>query len=415
MSNEAKSPTIFYGWFVVAACFAATFSLGEAMWSFGVFFKPLGNEFGWSRALVSSGYTAFLIGHAISVIATGRLSDRYSPRPILFTSAFLAGLGTSLCSQIHSINWLRIFLFIAGLGAGATWSVPTSTVQRWFYRRPRAGLALGIVVAGVGVGALVFTPLVNYMILSYGWRNAYLLIGILFFIIIALSSLVIKQSPVDTRTASGKKTDMPNSISSQGWTTGNVMTTPSFAGITFINCVGILAFQTVCVHLVPRATDVGISPTASAAALGLLGGFSVPGRIISGFISDKIQWQRMLALACFGTALSILLLLFFFEGVWMLYCFVFFYGICHGSRVPAHLGILGEFFGMGSVGALIGITAAIAVFIGAFAPYLAGFIFDTTGSYFVAFMIVMVLLLSSGIIASVMKKPVAPEWLSYDS
>jgi len=83
--------------------------------------------------------------------------------------------------------------------------------------------------------------------------------------------------------------------------------------------------------------------------------------------------------------------------------------------VPAHVGILGEFFGMGSLGALIGITAAIAVFIGAFAPYLAGFIFDTTDSYFVAFMIVMVLLLSSGIIASVMKKPVATEWLSYDS
>lgn len=120
MSNEPKGPRIFYGWLVVAACFAATFTLGEALFTFGVFFKPLKNEFGWSRALVSSGYTAFLIGYCISVMTGGRLADRYSPRPILFVSGLLAGVGISLCSQIQSINQLRVFLFIGGLGAGAT-------------------------------------------------------------------------------------------------------------------------------------------------------------------------------------------------------------------------------------------------------------------------------------------------------
>lgn len=93
----------------------------------------------------------------------------------------------------------------------------------------------------------------------------------------------------------------------------------------------------------------------------------------------------------------------------MLYCFVFFYGICHGSRVSAYLGILGEFFGMRSLGELIGITTAIGMFIGAFAPYVAGFIFDTTGSYLVVFMIMAILLLSGGIIARAIKKPVASE------
>ncbi|MFW6114822.1 MAG: MFS transporter [Thermodesulfobacteriota bacterium] len=173
MFQDNGNSTKFYGWFVVGACFAATFTLGEAMWTFGVFFKPLENEFGWTRAMVSSGYTAFLIGYAISAIITGRLADRYSPRPILFVSALLAGIGTSLCSQIQGINQLRFFLFIAGLGAGATFSVPTSVVQRWFYRRPHAALALAIVVTGVGIGALVFAPLINYLILSYGWRNTY--------------------------------------------------------------------------------------------------------------------------------------------------------------------------------------------------------------------------------------------------
>ena len=93
----------------------------------------------------------------------------------------------------------------------------------------------------------------------------------------------------------------------------------------------------------------------------------------------------------------------------MLYCFVSFYGICHGLRVPANVGILGEFFGMHSLGTLIGLITCIAMIIGAFAPYIVGFIFDAVGSYSVAFAIVMAFLLTSGIVACSMKKPIAVE------
>lgn len=408
MPQESENPTIFYGWFVVGACFAATFTLGEAMWTFGVFFKPLEDEFGWSRAVVSSGYTAFLIGYAISAIITGRLADRHSPRPILFMSALLAGIGTSLCSQVQDISQLRVFLFIAGLGAGPTFSVPTSVVQRWFYRRPNAGLALAIVVCGVGIGALAFVPLINYLILSYGWRNTYLIAGILYLLIIAISSLVIKPSPVQPKTTSADQGALPSAMSIPMWTTAKALTASSFIGVAFVTVTVILAFQVLIVHLVPHATDAGISPTVSAAALGLLGGFSVPGRIMSGFIADRVSWQMTLTLSCFGMALSLLWLLFL-EEAWMLYCFVSFYGICHGLRVPASVGILGEFFGMHSLGELIGLVSAIATIIAAFVPYIVGFLFDTIGSYSVALIILMVLLLSSGIVACSMKEPIASE------
>ena len=162
------------------------------------------------------------------------------------------------------------------------------------------------------------------------------------------------------------------------------------------------------VHLVPHATDADISPTVSAAALGLLGGLSVPGRIMSGFMADRIRWQITLALSCFGMALSLLWLLFLKEA-WMLYCFVSFYGLCHGLRVPANVGILGDFFGMHSLGELIGIVSATGMIIAAFVPYIVGFVFDTIGSYSIALIIVTVLLLSSGIAACSMKKPIASE------
>ena len=181
----------------------------------------------------------------------------------------------------------------------------------------------------------------------------------------------------------------------------------SFAGITICHCIVVVAFQTIAAHLVPYATDIGIPSTASAAAMGLMGGSSIPGRIIGGHLSGRVSWQRILAFSHIGMALFMVLLLFL-QGPWMLYCFVLFYGLCHGSRVSAYLGILGDFFGMGSLGELIGISMAAGIFTGAFAPYFAGFLFDVSGTYFLVFTTIIVLLLLSGVFAGLLQKPGKP-------
>ncbi|MBI2868233.1 MAG: MFS transporter [Chloroflexi bacterium] len=397
---------VYYGWIIVAASFAVTLTLGESFWSFGVFFKPLENEFNWSRSLVSSGYTAFLIGYGISVIASGRLADRYKPRNVLLLSAVLAGVGIALCSQVQSVGQLRVFLFIAGLGAGATWSVPGSVVQRWFNGRKRAGLALGIVTSGVGIGALVFAPLINYLILNYGWRNAYLIVGILFTAIIALAALFIKHAPPDAAPGRGQKPDVTRAAADGGWTTGKTLLSPSFLVIVFVISLGSFTFNATSVHLVPQASDAGISATTSAAALGLMGGFSVPGRIIGGLATDRVSWQKLLALSNLGMMLSLGWLLFL-NAPWMLYSFVFFFGLCTGVRSPAQIGIVGAFFGMRSLGELIGITSAVSQLIAAFSPYLAGLIFDVTGSYTLFFFMLAATLLCAVVLAMTIRKPSA--------
>ena len=404
MPEEKHNTTLFYGWLTMGACFAVMLTQGGTMWTFGVFLKPMAQDLGWSRAQVSSGYTAFLLGYVISVITTGRLADKYSPKPILLVSAILTGLGFSLCSQVHTVNHLRMLLFIGGLGGGANWSVPTATVQRWFFARSRAGLALGIAISGVGVGALIFALLADYLVSGRGWRDAYLTVGIIFFGIMAASSLVVKKAPGETcalPNGSGEAANQPEIRRRER--RQNLMSFP-FAGITICHCIVVVAFQTIAAHLVPYATDIGIPSTASAAAMGLMGGASIPGRIIGGHLSERIPWQRILAFSHVGMGLVMLLLLLL-QGPWMLYCFVLFYGLCHGSRVSAYLGILGDFFGMGSLGELIGITMAAGMFTGAFAPYLAGFLFDLTQSYQAVFTMMVVLLVASGIIASILKKP----------
>jgi MFS family permease len=404
MLEDKNNTGVFYGWFTMGACFAVMLTQGGTMWTFGVFLKPMAQDLQWSRARVSSGYTAFLIGYVISVVTTGRLSDRYSPGPILLVSAILTGLGFSLCSQVHTVNHLRVLLFIGGLGGGANWSVPTSTVQRWFFTRERAGLALGITTSGVGVGAFIFALLADYLASGRGWRDAYLVVGIIFFAIMAASSFVVKKAPGETGALSSGSGEALNQPEVRRRERRRALMSFPFAGITICHCIAIVAFQIIAAHLVPYATDSGIPSTASAAAMGLMGGSSIPGRIICGHLSGRIPWQRILAFSHVGMGLFMLLLLFL-QGPWMLYCFVLFYGLCHGSRVSASLGILGDFFGMGSLGELIGITMAAGMFTGAFAPYLAGFLFDVTGTYRAVFTTMLVLLVAGGILAGVLQKP----------
>jgi OFA family oxalate/formate antiporter-like MFS transporter len=403
MPERQGNTGIFYGWFIVAACFLLALTLGETFWSFGVFFKPLENEFGWSRTVISSGYTAFLIGYAVSAVVSGGLVDRISPRPIVLFSAIVASTGIGLCSQIESVNQLRLFLFIAGMGSGPTWTVASSTVMRWFYGHKRSGLALGATTTGVGFGAILFAPLINFFILDHGWRNAFLYVGIIFVVVLGLAALIIRPSPAveEPMERDSEKRAAPG--------LRRILLSPAFLGVTLLISAAMMSFQALSVHLTPHAIDQGVSATSAAVALGLIGAFSIPGRILSGSISGPLGWKRTLALALFGMALSLVWLLFL-DATWMLYAFVLCYGICHGVRIPAQLGIVTEFFGMRSLGQLVGITTAIGQLAGAAAPYAAGFAYDRTGSYSIIFLVIMSVLAISGLVALMMKeRPPAAE------
>ena len=404
MPKETKQSEIFYGWFVVIACSFVTMSLGETMWSFGVFFKPLENEFGWSRRLISSGYTAFLFGYSLSAIIAGRLADRYNPRSILMACGVLVGLGISLCSRVQSVNEFRLFLFVSGLGAGSTWTVPIATVQRWFYGRKRAGLALSIVVAGVGVGALVFAPLINYLILNHGWRQTYLITGILFLSLIVASSLVIGRKPPNVQSPLNKEKGTPAQATMQDPTMLSLLTHSSFLIVALSTCVAIFVFQLLSVHFVPYATDLGSTSTVAAAAVGVMGALSIPGRLLGGAISDRIGWKMTFTGSHFGLALTLGWLLLV-RVEWMLYGFACLYGLFWGIRTTALAGILGDFFGMRSLGTLLGIISATAQTSAAFVPYIAGYVFDRVGSYTIVFVTLALLMVFVSFLATTLKKP----------
>ena len=400
---HGRDASRWYPWLVVVACFGLTLTLGETFWSFGVFFKPLEQEFGWSRAAVSSIFTAFLLGYAVSVVASGKAADLYNPKPVLLASAVLIGAGLSLCSLANSIHQFRFFLLLVGLGSGATWSVPNSTVQRWFYKRRDAGIALGLVISGVGVGALVFAPLINFLIQTVGWRATFLLIGLLFFVIILSSTFAIRPSPPETMVV--RRTRRNHAAPPEVVATGvnHPLRTWAFAATVFVVSAGMFIFQSISAHMVPHAIDMGISPSAAAAALGLMGGLSIPGRLLSGLLSARVGWHRLLALSFLGMGASVVWL-WMVRDIWMLYVFALFYGVFHGIRIAGGVGVLPEIFGIRSLGELIGVSASLGQVIGSFSPYVSGAIFDATGSYAPAFLIVFLLAIAAAVVAALLKR-----------
>lgn len=184
---------LFYGWVVVAAFFAIGTIMYGSQSSFGVFFKSIAGEFGLTRAATSAIFSVQnVFGSAISIIG-GWAVDRYGPRIIAFLIGLFAGLSLLLTSQTNALWQLFItysFLFCV---IGAVYTVMMSTVSRWFDKN--RGLALGIAGSGIGLGIVAIAPFATYLISSFGWRKAYLIMGLIAWLIIIPLSRLLRKNP----------------------------------------------------------------------------------------------------------------------------------------------------------------------------------------------------------------------------
>lgn len=408
---SASKPRFYYGWIVAGACFLLTMTMAEAFWAFGVFFKPLESSFGWSRAIVSSGYTFLVLGYAISTFLAGHLADRYGPRPMLMLAAFFTLLGFSLNYWLESLAQFRLFMLISGIGIGFVGPIPAATITRWFWKW--RGLMLGFRGAGVGVGSLIFIPLINYLISAFGWQQAFVMVGAIYAVIIIAAATVMVHSPEqrglkpygvgEGNPGHGGKGTVAAAYQPEMAMAG-IVRTSTFWWLLVVLVLSQVPTQIIIVHFIPYAVDTGLTPALAAFAVGLLGVSSIPGRILGGAACDRIGWRRGYAFGLLGMGLAIVELLMVRSPA-TLYLFVVWYGVFNGMRNPAQLGLLAHFFGTRSMGKLVGLTQAIAMPISALGPYLAGFIYDSTGSYIIAIVLMAGLLLLTGSLVFLVKAP----------
>ena len=186
-------PKFFYGYVIVAAALFMSIVMWGARHSFGVFFAPVLDEFSWSRAATSGGFSLTWVFTGLLSIVVGRLNDKFGPRIIMTVAGFLLGLGYLLMSQLSSVWQLYLFYGVISIGMSAALVPTLSTVARWFVKM-RAFMT-GIVLAGTGIALMVIVPAANQAILNYGWRTAYIIVGSVAIVVVVIAAQFLRRDP----------------------------------------------------------------------------------------------------------------------------------------------------------------------------------------------------------------------------
>jgi MFS family permease len=398
--GSQKKSRVFYGYVVVLASSLIILISWGSQYSFGVFFKPVLNEFGWTRAVTSGAYALSMLLNGIFCFISGSLVDKYGPRLVISVAVFFIGLGYFLMSTI-STEWQYYlyygFLLSAGMGCMV---VPAlSTVARWFTKGK--GLASGIVVAGIGVGIVVMPQVANKLISIYNWRNSFVILGVAAFVLIMICAQFLKRAPNrQSESTSSIKSVKPAAldVQVQGLSAREAIRTPSFWIIFLLGIFLCVSIQTVMVHIVAHTTDLEFSAGTAATVLSAIGLVSVIGKISMGSLGDRIGNRN--AMVIVSILMTVAFVWLRFSGaLWTLYIFAVIFGFAYAGFSAAQSPLVVDCFGLKSHGTLLGLAQVGGSIGGALGSFVAGYIFDTTGSYNWAFILCALLGVASLVIS----------------
>ena len=390
--STLKKAKFFYGHVIVAASFAIQLVCVGTFFTFGIFFKPLLNEFGWSRAMISGASSVTMLFVGFVGVFTGRLNDRFGPRLIIAISGLFLSGGYLLMSQLQAPWQLYLFLgVIIGTGMASHDVVTLSTVARWFVRK--RGMMTGIVKVGTGAGQLMAPLIATALLATYGWRSSYLIIGAAALILFVLVAQLFRRDPQQMGLLpDGADSALSAEIESAepGLPVREVFRTRQFWIICLAYFSAIFCLLTIIVHIVLHATDTGVSATGAAGVLSTIGGVSMAGRFIMGTASDRIGGKRVMII-CFIILMASFLWLLVIRELWMFYLFAVVYGFAHGGFFVLISPMTAELFGTRAHGVIFGTMYLAGTLGGAAGPLLAGHIFDITQSYQIVFWILLIL------------------------
>jgi MFS family permease len=258
--------------------------------------------------------------------------------------------------------------------------------------------------------------LAGFLLTGYDWRTSYVIMGVVIGAGTIGMGLFLKRGPLEsglpgeggTSTGDGplEVRGEPEGASALSFSFGGAIRTRAFWSVLAAAFLAVFGQVMVLMHLVNYATDpgIGISRGLATTFIAVIGGSNIAGKLVVGPVSDRIGRKAALA-SCFAVAGVMMLWLTRATSLWMFYSFAVIYGFAFGGWIPMFPAIIGDLFGTGSLGALIGATQAGNGLGGGAGPFMAGLIFDVTGSYFLAFVMVAVLFFTAtGLILSI-KRP----------
>jgi MFS family permease len=381
---------------VVFGASVTQFTVIGILFSYGVFFKELEIEFGWSRTILSSCTAIAFLSMGIFAIIAGRLTDKYGPSIVLGIAGVLFGLGFALISQI-SEPWHLFVIFALFIGIGlSTHDVATlSTIAHWF---PKGrGLITAIVKVGTAFGQMLLPLIAAFLILTFDWSVATIIIGISAIFLLLFSALTVKlPKKISMDESQENNTGMAFSVASK---------TTTFRKLCLIQFLFFPTLMTIPTHIAVHGTDLGMTQTKAAFLLSMIGAASIVGRLAVGLFLDKMGGKKSY-LFCFIPILLSLAIFMVTTNHMLIFIFVALYGFAHGALFVVVPPTLAEYFGLRDHASLFGIIVFCGTIGGAIGPILAGAAFDLMGTYKIAFATLFILVVLSSIVALTLPKKI---------
>ncbi len=367
-----------YAWRRLATALAISTVGGVGMWSFVVALPAIQADFAVDRAEAALPYTLAMLGFGGGGVLMGRLADRYGIAVPMTIGSLALGLGY-IAAGLSASLWQVALAhgFLIGFGCSATFGPLMADISHWFMRR--RGIAVTICAAGNYLAGTLWPPVVQHAIAGYGWRATHIGIGI--FLVATMLPLTyalrrrieVGHTAAASSQAAQRRADMPFSP----------LTLQILLCVAGVGCC--VAMATPQVHIVAYCGDLGYGVARGAEMLSLMLGLGIISRVTSGFIADRIGGVRTLLLGTLLQAVALTLYLMF-DSLFSLYVISGLFGLFQGGIVPSYAIIVREYFPPREAGTRVGLVMLATLSGMALGGWLAGAIFDATGSYQAAFM-----------------------------
>ena len=373
-------------WIVVAAILSLIVGQGSInVFAAGVFLKPVAAELGFGRGAISTAIGLSSLVTALALPFFGRLVDRYGVRPMLLSSITLFALATAALALLTASTAVLFLLFaISGIMAvGQTPTAYSKVITEWFDRQ--RGLALGLALAGVGLGTVIIPQLSNALVGNFGWRVGYVGLGVAIFILAFLPVALFVREPEQ------RSTDRHAGAVKQGVSFADAIRTWRYWAMALTFFFAATTINGSLIHVVPLLTDRGIAPGVAAAALSAAGLALIGGRIVAGYLLDKIfaPYIAVFFLLCPMAGLAILGS--GMAGSWPLVGTILL-GLGIGAEIDLLSFIISRYFGIRFFATLHGFCFALALIGNAVGASILGWVFQLQHSYAYGFVLFEVLL-----------------------
>jgi MFS family permease len=364
-----------YGWVVVGAGALMTCVGFGSMLSLAVFLQPISEAMGWSRAGVSAAATLDFLFMGVAAFFWGTLSDRFGTRIVVLCGSVLLGLGLVTASQAQSL-WQFQLLFggLIGIAAGSFYAPMMAVASAWIAQH--RSLAVSLVSAGMGVAPLTVAPSASWLITTYDWRTAMLVIGIAAWALLIPASFLVRPAPQAESTAATDTSDAPENE----WTAAQAFRTPQFVALAGAHFACCAAHSGPIFHMVSYAVVCGIAPLTAVTVYSLAGFSGLGGRLLLGALADRLGAKPVLVGGLFVQALCIATYLAVAQ-LGEFYALSVVFGLAYGGVMPLYAVLVREYFGARIMGTVFGAVSAFASLGMALGPWAGGYVYDTFHGY----------------------------------